>query len=675
MRRAGWLAAATATALAVTVVVVAGDEGPPAPPPWPPLGDGILAAGSGLQPFDDCEPLVDHLRAAALHDPSGAGGFFFRDEAVALEAAPADGDAAAGAATTADSARLSGTSDTNVQVAGVDEPDLTETDGRRLFTVSEGTLHVVDVSGPQPQRLSSTPLDVDHGEGQLVLDGDRLLVIAPRWGDLAVPDPAAAGEPAADLSMPEHGSALTTILVFDVSRDDPRLVGRTDLEGTHVAGRAVDGTAHLVVAHRPNPIPMPLMEEVWQARSEAEAQSRLAAALDDTTAEDWLPVLQHQDADGVVTTRPTLECTDVARAAEEPGTGTLQVVTLDLHGDDALPEGTTAVLTDAQTVTASADQLVVATTRWNDLDQPEPAAEPAFDVAPAPQHADTLLHLFELAPTGATHLASGEAPGTLLNQFSMSLHDGHLRVATTAGDAWGGDSESGVTILRRDGDTLETVGQVAGLGRGETIHSVRFLGDRGYVVTFRQTDPLYSLDLSDPADPRVTGELKITGYSAYLHPMPDDRLLGIGQEATLEGRVTGTQVSMFDVSDPADPRRESQVHLPGASSEAEWDHHAVLVHDGTLVLPYERWGEPTEDRPEGVDVGAVVVDVDGPLEVRGTLRPDPDLDPEVLRETGGWQPPIRRVLVVDGRILTLTQDGTLTAWDSATLQATGTLPL
>ena len=125
-----------------------------------------------------------------------------------------------------------------------------------------------------------------------------------------------------------------------------------------------------------------------------------------------------------------------------------------------------------------------------------------------------------------------------------------LRAATTSND---NESQSYVTVLATKGGRLEKAGQVGGLGRGERIYAVRFIGDRGYVVTFRETDPLYTLDLADPARPRVTGELKILGYSAYLHPVGEHELLGVGQDATPEGMRLGTQVSLFDVSNP--PRR------------------------------------------------------------------------------------------------------------------------
>ena len=130
------------------------------------------------------------------------------------------------------------------------------------------------------------------------------------------------------------------------------------------------------------------------------------------------------------------------------------------------------------------------------------------------------------------------------------------------------------------------IGSVGGLGKTEQIRAVRFLGDTGYVVTFRQTDPLYVIDLTDPANPVLDGELKIPGYSAYLHPVGDGLLLGVGQDATDSGQTLGTQLSLFDVSDPTNPQQIDTLAI-GGSSEVEWDHKAFLYwpEDGTIVLP------------------------------------------------------------------------------------------
>ncbi len=564
--------------------------GTPDPDPDP---VGVQAAAAGLEAFDACDTLVEHLQAQAVRHPWG-GSMGMAVGGMAVDDMAADGAEAARAPVPQASA-TQGTSDTNVQVAGVDEPDLVETDGRRLYVVFDGRLRVVDVAGEVPRLVAEVDLGLPGGsDGELLLHEGRLLVATRGWNDLGLRSDGARGP--VDLPM---GTAVTTIVLLDVAGDQPREVARTELEGELVAGRGIDGTAHLVVAHHPQPLPAIAMEAVWGAPTEAAATRELQRALAPTSAEDWLPVMRHVDASGTVTTGRSVACEDVVRPTGTDDGGMLELLTLDTHGDDALPEATTALLTDAQTVTATADQLVVATPVWPAFDQPAAGAPaPAVEMV-APATGSTRLHLFDLGPRGTTHRASGEVPGMLLNQFSMSLADDLLRVATTAGQPFDGSSESVVSVLRPSGDRLDVVGSVGGLGRGETIHSVRFLGDRAYVVTFRQTDPLYTIDLSDPTAPRVAGELKITGYSAYLHPLDGERLLGIGQEATAQGQVTGMQVSVFDVSDPAAPSRLSQVVLPGAGTEAEWDHHAVLVHDGLVVLPYERWSGPTAGPSRG----------------------------------------------------------------------------
>jgi uncharacterized secreted protein with C-terminal beta-propeller domain len=247
--------------------------------------------------------------------------------------------------------------------------------------------------------------------------------------------------------------------------------------------------------------------------------------------------------------------------------------------------------------------------------------------------------------------------GWLLNQYSMSEWDGHLRVATTSENPWDRAaqtrSESAVFVLRQKGGDLVETGHVGGLGKGERIYSVRFVGGTGYVVTFRQTDPLYTVDLRNPQSPKVLGELKITGYSAYLHPAGDGRLIGIGQEASEQGRVQGTQVSLFDVSDLAAPKRLAQYHLKNVRSEAETDPHAFLYWPKTGLLAVPLWS--------GAQPGLLVLSVnDASINERGAIT-----------HTGPT--PVRRSLVIDGTLWTVSDQG-LKANDMGTLAATAWLP-
>src|SRR5690606_3548238 len=207
-----------------------------------------------------------------------------------------------------------------------------------------------------------------------------------------------------------------------------------------------------------------------------------------------------------------------------------------------------SVVAAGSMVYANTEHTYVATQRW--IDWAVVDSDSAFE-----GH-KTLIHRFDTPADGElAYVASGEVDGFLLNQFAMDEHEGHLRVASTSSPSWwggGSDSISQVTVLATEGDQLEEVGRVDGLGETETIHAVRFMGPIGYVVTFRQVDPLYVIDLADPTAPEAVGELKIPGFSAYLHPVADGLLLGVGQDADEEtGATEGPHVSLFGVPEPA----------------------------------------------------------------------------------------------------------------------------
>ncbi len=189
----------------------------------------------------------------------------------------------------------------------------------------------------------------------------------------------------------------------------------------------------------------------------------------------------------------------------------------------------------------------------------------------------------------------GSVEGWMLNQFSMSEYEGYLRVATTVGQSWWNrQTNNSVYILKDVNKTLQIEGVVSGLGKeGETIHAVRFMGDRGFVVTFERTDPLYTLDLSDPKNPKKVGELFIPGFSRYLHVVDANRLLSIGRHADDDGRQQELQVQLFDISDFANPRLVDRVQVgsTGSYSEAEYNHKAFTYRASDLMfgLPFQNY--------------------------------------------------------------------------------------
>jgi uncharacterized secreted protein with C-terminal beta-propeller domain len=188
-----------------------------------------------------------------------------------------------------------------------------------------------------------------------------------------------------------------------------------------------------------------------------------------------------------------------------------------------------------------------------------------------------------------------------------------LRVISTDTPAWwgdgGGDSQSFLTTFRAGGGKLNQVGQLGGLGQGERVYAVRFIGNDGYVVTFKQVDPLHTIDVSDPAHPKLLGTLTIPGYSAYLHPVGKDLLLGIGQDIGSNNEPTGTQISLFDVSDLAHPTRIAHASLGQGWSAAESDHHAFLYWPATglVMVPFGQQAVGMHVTKGGIDeIGRIV---------------------------------------------------------------------
>jgi uncharacterized secreted protein with C-terminal beta-propeller domain len=279
----------------------------------------------------------------------------------------------------------------------------------------------------------------------------------------------------------------------------------------------------------------------------------------------------------------------------------------------------------------------------------------------------TQIHAFDTTrPGSTTYVGTGEVPGYVYGRWALSEHEGALRVATTRQPPWdpgavdgSAPSSSSVAVLvERDGALVET-GRVDGLGLTEQIKAVRYFGDTAAVVTFRQTDPLYLLDLSDPAAPRVTGELKIPGFSTYLHPLGDGMLLGVGQDATDQGQVTGVQLSTFDVSDPAAPTQVDRLSLGAGWSQALDDSRAFGYDPARrlAVLPFGTWeGSSGTSSALGVEVGA-----DGALREVGRLEVDPSV-------------PTERVLLTGDVVLSVSQGGVV-AGNASTFARTGAVSL
>lgn len=445
-------------------------------------------------------------------------------------------------------------STTNVQEVGIDEPDVVKTDGTRIFTATEGRLHAVDARAATPRLLGSLKLP-DGWDHQLLLRGGRVLVVSQKADDTLLTE--------VDASNPASMRVVHTLTVPG-RFVDARLIGKAARVVISASPPALD-VPPSPDPPRPEPGPTVIVDALPGAPTATTTAKKSLRA----RAAGWLPrgVLRTRRT-GSVRKRALVSCRTVRRAARFSGADMLTVLTIDL--ERGLPAvDSDAIMSSGDTVYSSAKTLYVATP---DLD-------------------DTEIHAFDSSQPGATtYSASGRIPGSLLNQFALSEHEGILRAASTTLED--GDTVSRVTTLQQSSRRLVERGHVSELGRGERIFAVRFIDKVGYVVTFRETDPLFTIDLSDPAHPVKRGELHIPGFSSYLHPIGENLLLGVGR-APSEMGSTGVQLSVFDVADLSNPVRLQQRTLSsGSGSSAETDHHAFLwwPKTGVAVLPLSEGG-------------------------------------------------------------------------------------
>jgi len=577
--------------------------------------------------FGDCDALLTYMQVEARDRVTAwgleGGGYFGPGIPVDMAAAEASGDGASrdDAPTAAPAQPGVDYSGTNTQEVGVDEGDIVETDGSYVYVAGQDGLRIVSVADADVVASPELPA----GAHQMILDGNRLLVATQ--GFTTAED--------------------TVVSVFDVSDPtSPALLRRSHVEGRLVASRSADGTVRLVLSSS-LAARLPFVRPDQFGLDEDRALERNKQIIDESAVQDWLPRWFDEAGDGTFgQMEESLDCANVAAPRDFSGLGITWIASIDLDGE-ATPQGSAGIVSTGETVYASTTSLYVATQSW-DWTWRVQRGDQTADPNEAPP---TLIHAFTLGEgAAASYQASGEVPGRLLNQFAMSEHEGVLRVATTIDDWNTGESESAVYALRANGEELERLSGVEGLGAGEQIYAVRFLGPTAYVVTFRQTDPLYVIDMADPANPALTGELKIPGYSAYLHPVGDGLLLGVGQDATDTGQTLGTQLSLFDVSDPANPQRISTLAI-GGWSDVEWDHKAFLFWpaDGTIVLPVSPgWGDcgpQVECLASGITGsagGAVVARLDGRSLVGvGTINH------ESRNQSGCWNPLQRSIAIGD----------------------------
>ncbi len=501
------------------------------------------------------------LQALAQEGQNTGAGMYYRGGMLM------EGDMAAGApAPTAAQNKSAVANDgsystTNVQVEGVDEGDTVKTDGTYIYLIKDQTVRIVKATPASGmQELAMIDLaETGMSPTDLYIENNVLTVIGPHYAySIQQPMPMEKRMMAPDTMIyPGYSKAQTDVRLYDVTdHTNPKLKRKITFDGSSVSTRKIEDRLYLILQQ---PMmwayPMPL--------------TRDAASV--------LPMFQ--DSAKGTAEMPVTDCAKVAILPHPIAPQYITVATVPLTGSTKEVKRE-VVVGNAQTIYASLDNLYVATTEWKYHWDP---------VAPKSSE-NTHLYRFAFTDDGVDFAAKGSVPGHLLNQFSMDEHGQTFRVAVTEGQTWDEKnfSKNALYVLNRD---MKITGTLTDLAPGEQIYSVRFMGNRAYIVTFKTVDPLFVIDTTDPRNPKVLGALKIPGYSNYLHPYDEKHIIGFGKDvdesidkdkvhtpgAIYYTAVQGMKIALFDVTDPANPKEKSKVIIGdrGTDSPLLYDHKAL----------------------------------------------------------------------------------------------------
>ncbi|HYH98922.1 beta-propeller domain-containing protein [Hyalangium sp.] len=573
--------------------------------------------------------------------------------------------------------------DTNNQVAGVDEADFVKNDGTRIFVVSGRKLYV-HRSWPAESLSAVGSLALEGWPREMFLKDNRVVIFSEVALQEEGSNPGGDSKPGGGMidvapcdprgGCGSYGMNATKVTVVDVSNlASPRVEDQLFIPGRYAQARRTNSSVRLLLNDN---FRYPQETRWWPTYSEGlwQDEDRLKRELDklmvsneqairQQTLKQWLPSGWRKLPDGS-RVEVGYDCRDFYRSNTPAKLGFVTVASLDLD-DATTTESTvrrTSLVAEPGQVYASTEALYLASQHW--WWWPEDG-----------QKDYTYLHKFDTREPGhARYAGSGVVEGYLLNQFSMDEYKGVLRVATTIAtwkrdndNPWGRqETTNRLFTFREEEGRLVKLGQTEELAKGERIYSARFLGNKGYVVTFRQVDPLFTFDLSDPENPRKVGELKVPGFSSYIHPLDENHLITIGVHVPEDQnwRERALKLSLFDVSDPAEPK-EKFTRLVGTAygwSEALYEHKAFnfFPAKGLLAIPFSDYVPGSSDYWSSFRSELRVFRVDaatGFSPVGAVSMSDVYQSFNNRNWTWYWTPTVRRSVMADDYVYAITDAG------------------
>jgi uncharacterized secreted protein with C-terminal beta-propeller domain len=508
---------------------------------------------TAVESYDDIYGMIETMQNGTTYN----GGVMMEgaaaDSAVAAPAAGAKTEATAEApASPVSGAGTTDYSETNVQVKGVDEADIVKTDGSYIYYVAGNQLNILKPDGAATRLISSTALSSEDSwwgyNSEMFLLGNRLMIITQSFNTVWVNDASGRYQTNTD---------QTSAVIYDISNPQkPLQVVSLGQSGNYVSSRMIGDYVYLVTSqYIYNPVK--------------------------GTPVTYIPAT----TDGVESR--LLQPTDLYIGGNPQSAAYTVVGSINLKSGANFTSAK-AVFGGTSELYANADHLLLAFSRYSEETLPIAPDKDGKNVQITNSSTNTDLVLLGLSEGQITKLASGNVPGSLLNQFSMDEYKNVFRIVTTLNnsqqriftdgvDTYEYDSTSANALYTLDLD-LKVLGKIENLAKDEFVKSVRFDGSIGYFVTFRQVDPLFAVDLSNPASPRVLDTLKIPGFSEYLHVFKDNLLLGIGYNADENtGAMQGVKLSMFDTSDKANVKEVNTAKVDASWTVVGSNHKAILV--------------------------------------------------------------------------------------------------